>query len=76
MKKEDIYKKESNRKHRFLVGYVGDGNVFYDMREEEFSRHYVMPLTFLQAKRALKKLESKDAKVAIYEVVPKIIVKL
>ena len=70
--KKTIYEKEKKRKHRFLVGFVGDGQVVYDMRDNTTKgKRWVEPLTLLQAKRALKKLnKARGDKYAIYEVVP------
>jgi hypothetical protein len=68
---ENTYRKERQRKHRYLVGFVGEGNVFYDMRRhQQIGRAYVEPLTLVQAKRALKELDRESGKHAIYEVVP------
>jgi hypothetical protein len=66
-----VYQRERKRKHRYLVGFVGDGNCVYDMREHDIKgRNWVKPLTLNQAKRALTKLVRASGRHAIYEIVP------
>lgn len=65
--KKDLWQKENSKKHRFVVGYVGAGQVIYNMREKERLNH-IEPSTFLQAKRALKELHpTSRQRIAIYE---------
>lgn len=60
------------RKDRYVVGYGGAGNVIYgkyhlevngDKLKKPCNEDYAQPMTEYQAKRALKKMPSKGAKV-------------
>ena len=67
--------KRKPNKHRFLIGYIRDGNCVYDMEENEIKgRRWVNPLTLFQAKRIIKKLSSTECRKVIFELKPYIIV--
>lgn len=63
-------KKPDTRKHKYLVGYVGEGQCVYDFKFKSNPRQYVEPMTLAQAKRKVEELNTPSAKVAIYELVP------
>lgn len=58
------------RKDRYVVGYGGEGNVIYGKYHTEVGNRkckanedYAQPMTEFQAKRALKKMPNKGAKI-------------
>jgi hypothetical protein len=67
--------KHDTRRHKYLVGYRGEGDAAYDMKRVKHSRHYAEPLTLFRAKQAVKELRSYDVDRVIYELVPVIILR-
>ncbi len=56
------------RKHNYLIGYEGEGQVAYGKIEAD-KLSWVYLLTLTQAKRQLKHLISPDVKKAVYKLV-------
>lgn len=56
------------RKHNYVVGYIGEGQVVYGKDESELAR-YVTLLTLSQARKSVKRLKSPNVKSVVYKLV-------
>lgn len=54
------------RRHRFLVGFSGDGNCVYGLEHQQLDSRWEQPLTRSQALRMKRRIDKSNAEVVCH----------